>query len=140
MVEEKKEHDQGCTPGDGMHCKCHCHLPLGHPGRQAQPPSPEPAPVTDAEALAKRFHESYERLAAQFGYKTRKESAVSWKDVPLQNRELMMAVVSKVVLADRARAQERIVAQHEEILGIQRELQDAKDELRWAKAQGVPDA
>lgn len=35
-----------------------------------------------ASELARLFHETYERLAPEFGYKTRKESAVPWKDVP----------------------------------------------------------
>jgi hypothetical protein len=45
------------------------------------------------EEIAKAFHESYEELAPQFGYETRKESAVRWDQVPEANRMLMIAVV-----------------------------------------------
>jgi hypothetical protein len=34
------------------------------------------------ETLARMFHEKYERLAPEFGYKTREESAVPWDEVP----------------------------------------------------------
>lgn len=49
-----------------------------------------------ADAIARRFHEEYERLAPEFGYETRPESAVPWEDVPKANRELMRAVVAEV--------------------------------------------
>lgn len=53
-----------------------------------------------AEGLARRFHEAYEALAPQFGYRTREASAVPWADVPQQNRNLMIATAARV-LADR---------------------------------------
>ena len=46
-----------------------------------------------AEAIARNFHERYERLAPERGYKTRKASAVPWEDVPPENKALMVAVV-----------------------------------------------
>lgn len=49
------------------------------------------------EQLARDFHEAYERLAPEFGYKTRKESAVPWKEVPEQNRQLMIAVAAEII-------------------------------------------
>src|SRR5512134_3277805 len=49
------------------------------------------------ERVAQAFHEAYERLAPSFGYETRLESAVSWEQVPEQNRALMRAVVAEVV-------------------------------------------
>jgi hypothetical protein len=52
----------------------------------------QPEPQSDHESHAKAFHEAYERLAPQFGYETRKESAVPWSDVPENNRKLMIAV------------------------------------------------
>lgn len=55
-----------------------------------------------AEELAKRFHETYERLAPSFGYKTRKESARPWAEVPADNRALMTAVCQEI-LAERDR-------------------------------------
>jgi len=54
-------------------------------------------PMTEAEKLAKRFHETYERLAPRFGYVTREDSAVSWENVPEQNKNLMIAVCSELI-------------------------------------------
>lgn len=48
-----------------------------------------------AEALACRFHETYERLAPSHGYETRKASAVPWADVPEKNKSLMIAVCAE---------------------------------------------
>ena len=49
-----------------------------------------------SEELAKKFHETYERLAPDFGYKTREASAVPWKDVPEANKSLMIAVCAEL--------------------------------------------
>lgn len=46
-----------------------------------------------AEKIAKAFHESYEFYAPDFGYRTRKESAVPWDDVPSANKGLMVKTV-----------------------------------------------
>lgn len=51
--------------------------------------------MTDEE-LARIFHEAYERLAPDFGYKTREASAVPWEEVPEANRNLMIAVAGEV--------------------------------------------
>ncbi len=57
--------------------------------------------MTDAsspgETLARMFHEKYERLAPEFGYKTREASAVPWDDVPEQNKALMVAVATEIL-------------------------------------------
>lgn len=53
------------------------------------------------EQLAKRFHETYERLAPSFGYETRKDSAVPWENVPEKNRLLMIAVCAEIAIAPR---------------------------------------
>lgn len=50
----------------------------------------------DPEALARRFHETYEALAPTFGYETRRASAVPWEDVPEQNKRLMIAVCAEL--------------------------------------------
>ncbi len=47
--------------------------------------------------LAKLFHETYERLAPDFGYETRKESRKKWSDVPVKNRNLMIAVAAHIL-------------------------------------------
>lgn len=49
------------------------------------------------ETIARAFHEAYERLAPEWGYKTREASAVPWEDVPAQNRCLMMEVVAELL-------------------------------------------
>lgn len=49
------------------------------------------------ERIARAFHEAYERLAPQFGYKTREASVVPWKLVPNDNKRLMRAVASDLL-------------------------------------------
>lgn len=56
-----------------------------------------PKVTEDAEVIARRFHETYERLAPRFGYETRRESAVPWRQVPERNRKLMVAVVTDLL-------------------------------------------
>jgi len=56
------------------------------------PPGPN-----EAERLARFFHATYERLAPEFAYSTRKASAVPWDQVPENNRNLMIATC-RVVL------------------------------------------
>ncbi len=53
----------------------------------------------DSEALAKLFHETYERLAPDYGYATRPETARSWEEIPEDspNKRLMMAVAGEVL-------------------------------------------
>lgn len=56
-----------------------------------------PLAPLDPVLLARTFHESYERLAPDFGYKTREDSAVPWEDVPPENRALMIATAAAVL-------------------------------------------
>jgi len=58
--------------------------------KAAVPPGPED--------VARLFHETYERLAPDFGYETRRESAVPWEDVPEQNKRLMVAVAAEILV------------------------------------------
>jgi hypothetical protein len=51
----------------------------------------------DLEAIARAFHDAYERLAPDFGYRTREESAVPWEDVPEANKKLMIATVDALI-------------------------------------------
>lgn len=53
--------------------------------------------TSEAECLAARFHEAYERLAPGFGYATREASAVPWSEVPEPNRGLMLAVAADLL-------------------------------------------
>jgi hypothetical protein len=48
------------------------------------------------EEVAELFHLKYEELAPSFGYKTRDASAVPWKNVPENNKKLMIETVKKV--------------------------------------------
>lgn len=52
-----------------------------------------------AEELAQLFHETYERLAPEYNYQTRKASAVPWSAVPENNKKLMIAVAGEVLKA-----------------------------------------
>jgi hypothetical protein len=63
-----------------------------------------PAETVTPEVLARRFHEAYERLAPQFGYETRKASAVPWESVPDQNKRLMIAVCAELLALLRSEA------------------------------------
>lgn len=51
----------------------------------------------EAERIASAFHEAYERLAPDFGYRTRLESAKPWEDVPDSNKRLMRAAVRDLI-------------------------------------------
>ena len=53
--------------------------------------------MPDAEKLAQQFHETYERLAPAYAYKTREASAVPWQDVPENNKRLMIAVCREIL-------------------------------------------
>ena len=53
--------------------------------------------MPDAEAVAKLFHETYERLAPAFGYKTRQDTRVSWESLPEHNKRLMIATAAEVL-------------------------------------------
>jgi hypothetical protein len=50
-----------------------------------------------AEEVARLFHEAYERLAPEHGYRTRKASAKPWDEVPEDNRNLMIATAAEVL-------------------------------------------
>lgn len=50
-----------------------------------------------AEAVAQQFHETYERLAPDHDYRTRKTSAKPWADIPENNKALMVAVVADLI-------------------------------------------
>lgn len=65
--------------------------------------------MTAAEAVARAFHEAYERLAPEHGYDTRPDSAVAWQDVPVNNRRLMVAVAAELLERDVVRVGERVV-------------------------------
>lgn len=50
-----------------------------------------------SESIARAFHEAYERLAPEHGYKTREASAKPWEEVPEQNKALMRHVVQTLM-------------------------------------------
>lgn len=51
----------------------------------------------DDQRIAKEFHETYERLAPEYGYLTRSASNVPWSAVPANNKSLMRAVVRDLI-------------------------------------------
>lgn len=59
----------------------------------------------DAQALAARFHEAYERLAPSFGYETRPETRAL--DLQSANGRLMVAVCQELALRSLPHAAER---------------------------------
>jgi hypothetical protein len=61
-------------------------------------PAGEAVFAAAAEGLAAAFHETYERLAPEHGYKTREASAVPWHQVPAANRSLMRAVAAEIIM------------------------------------------
>ena len=71
------------------------------PATVRQPASEPASELVDVMALggAQVLHEAYERLAPDFGYETRRESAVPWDEVPENNRRLMVAVAGEVLAA-----------------------------------------
>ena len=75
-----------------------------------------------AEQIAQAFHETYERLAPDFGYQTREASAKPWADVPEQNKQLMVAVIQELLDAGV-------------ILGVQSQQRPDEDRIREAMAE-----
>lgn len=73
----------------------------------------------DAERIAQAFHETYERLAPEHGYETREASAKPWSEVPEQNRNLMIAVVSELLDRDIIRR------------GVPSAVEDLRRSTRW---------
>lgn len=53
--------------------------------------------MSDAEDVAREFHETYERLAPDHGYRTREASAKPWAAVPEGNKGLMVAVAQELI-------------------------------------------
>ena len=53
--------------------------------------------VLKPEELARFFHDTYERLAPQFEYRSRKETNVPWEQVPENNKQLMIATATAVL-------------------------------------------
>jgi len=58
---------------------------------------PHTAYAPDAEAIARLFHEAYERLAPAFGYETREATRRPWEQVPERNKRLMVAATAEVL-------------------------------------------
>jgi hypothetical protein len=80
--------------GAGMDCRG-CGKPANGRFHECAPAVGRP----DVDAAAKLFHDTYERLAPQYGWKTQAASAVTWEALPTNQRELMVRVVN-VVLDD----------------------------------------
>lgn len=59
----------------------------------------EPCPGVQytSDQVAEYFHRMYERLAPEFGYKTKEESRVPWENIAPNHRQLMRAVAAEVM-------------------------------------------
>lgn len=88
-----------------------------------------------AEELAQSFHEAYERLAPSFGYKTREASAKPWADVPEQNRALMVAVCTEVMVPKLAAAQAETTFHTESDRAAMEETRAVHEKLAAAQAE-----
>jgi len=64
------------------------------PVKRAYSPAPQPEHKS-IEEIAKLFHETYERLAPQYGYETRADTKEFDKDSP--NGKLMIAVIAELI-------------------------------------------
>lgn len=53
--------------------------------------------MSEAEKLAKQFHDAYEELAPSHGYETREASRKPWSEVPEPNKGLMIAVAQRIL-------------------------------------------
>lgn len=85
---------------------------------------------SDAEVIAQLFHEAYESLAPEHGYRTREASAKPWAEVPEQNKALMVATVQTLLDAGAlaARPFEADAELVGEIASLRAELAEAR---RW---------
>lgn len=61
-------------------------------------------PDDAVERIARAFHENYERLAPDYGYRTRRASAVPWSEVPAKNKRLMRATIAALLAQGKIRA------------------------------------
>lgn len=89
----------------------------------------------DAEELAKKFHETYESLAPSFDYETRPDSSVPWEEVPLKNRNLMVAVCRVILSGSGLR--EQAVTLYAEKLAAYSDSQLARDRVAWQRRLGA---
>lgn len=64
---------------------------------RARTPAARDRAKLNPEVLAQLFHDTYERLAPEFGYTSRRTSAVPWADVPEPNKSLMIATAKQVL-------------------------------------------
>jgi len=51
-----------------------------------------------AEKLARKFHDEYERLAPEFGWKSQESCRKGFDELPESNRELMVEVARQVIV------------------------------------------
>jgi len=91
--------------------------------------------------ITQEFHETYERLAPEFGYKTRGETAVPWSEVPMPNRALMYSTVEEVVgpILTRAEQAERELALLKPFIGEARENRARAEQAEAALAKRMTD-
>lgn len=100
------------------------------------------APAPSPEELAREFHETYERLAPEFGHETRKESAKPWSEVPEKNKRLMIAVCAALLRSRMERAERPHKPmthwKGREIKGLKRCENCGLSETYWLKFPACP--
>lgn len=63
----------------------------------SEPVEPIEFPWSREADIAEAFHDSYERLAPEFGQRTSEEIAVPWLEVPENERNLMIATAKDLI-------------------------------------------
>ena len=51
----------------------------------------------EVDSLARMFHDSYERIAKEVGWKTQESCKVEFDDLPEENKQVMLRTVGEVV-------------------------------------------
>lgn len=85
--------------------------------------------ASEDEKLARLFHDTYERLAPAFSYKTRKASAVPWAEVPPNNKGLMIAVAHAVNALTRTEKLKLLASVRERVVGGRLDLRTFASDL-----------
>ena len=93
--------------------------------------------ASEDDELAKLFHDTYERLAPAFSYKTRKASAVPWTDVPPNNKGLMIAVAHEINDAIRTEKLKLLDRLHHEYYEVDEETLDTLIEAERNKLKEI---
>lgn len=96
-----------------------------------------PAVKAKPEQLAEKFHNLYEQLAPEHGYETRKESAVTWENVPAKNKALMIDVCKHLLATCQELSIEELTEKFYQLQYQRDKLLDACDLALAAYAEAL---